>query len=274
MYTVVCDKCCNIALNLSRNLDWLFQVPVTTFVSGFGTIMSGNQMKRLFQAALTSVLLALPVYGNDRPVVVELFTSQGCSSCPPADEMMQVLAERDDVIPLSVHVDYWDYIGWKDDFAEPHNAERQRGYAMAAGRRSVYTPEIIVNGMSDIVGAKPMKLAMAIDKHKNDPVQVSLILSRSGERVRIDAEALQAGIGPVSVQMLRYQPLRVARISRGENAGRTIHYVNVTHDWQSLGIWKGDAPLQMEADAPGEWPVVVILQGADYGPILAAAQLP
>ncbi len=273
MYTVVCENCCNIAPNLSRNLDWLFLSAVITLDQATAENRSGNQMKRLFQAALASVLLAFPVYGNDRPVVVELFTSQGCSSCPPADEMMDMLAKRDDVIPLSIHVDYWDYIGWKDEFAEPHNAERQRGYAMAAGRRSVYTPEMIVNGMSDIVGAKPMELAMAIDRHKTDPVHVSLDLSRSGDQILIEAKAVKAGVGPVSVQMLRYQPQRVARISRGENAGRTIHYVNVTQDWQTLGTWKGDQPLQMMAEAPGEWPVVVILQASDYGAILAAARL-
>ena len=229
-------------------------------------------MRRILRAALAFVALALPAYGDDHPVVVELFTSQGCSSCPPADEMMSVLATRDDVIALSLHVDYWDYIGWKDEFADPKNAKRQRGYAMTSGRRSVYTPEMIVNGESDIVGAKPMELAMAIDHHKKDAKAVELSLSRKGDMIRIEAEALSS-VGPMTVQILRYNPARVAKISRGENAGRTIEYVNVTQNWRTVGEWKGKQPFRLETAAPGELPVVVILQGANYGPILGAARL-
>lgn len=230
-------------------------------------------MTRLLLAALAAAFLSGPVSAEDRPVVVELFTSQGCSSCPPADEMMNILAGRDDVIALSLHVDYWDYIGWKDEFADPQNAKRQRAYASAAGRRSVYTPEMIVNGKTDIVGAKPMEVAMAIDHHKKDPMTVALSLSRSSGTVRIEAEPIGAPVGAMTVQMLRYKPERVARISRGENAGRTIHYVNVTQDWKKLGEWKGKRPLTLEAEAAGDLPVVVILQAANHGPIIAAARL-
>ena len=86
--------------------------------------------------------VALPVAAEQRPVVVELYTSQGCSSCPPADVMFNELAERDDVIVIALHVDYWDYIGWKDEFGDPAHADRQRAYANTAGRRSIYTPEM------------------------------------------------------------------------------------------------------------------------------------
>lgn len=231
-------------------------------------------MTRLFHAALVCLFTTMPAWAQTSPVVVELFTSQGCSSCPPADEMMGVLAERDDVIALSLHVDYWDYIGWKDEFAVPANAKRQRGYAMAAGRKSVYTPEMIVNGESDIVGAKPMKLATLIDRHKSKPAQVTLSLVRHGDQVEISAQPLSDDLAPMEVQLLRYQPARRAKITRGENAGRTVHYVNVTQDWRVVTKWNGRKDLTLRTAAPEDLPVVVLIQKSNHGPIIAAAQLP
>ncbi|MGZ2257590.1 DUF1223 domain-containing protein [Roseobacter sp. A03A-229] len=230
-------------------------------------------MKRLSQAAAALWLMAAPVFAQESPVVVELFTSQGCSSCPPADELMHALAERDDVIALALHVDYWDYIGWKDEFADPRNAERQRAYARTAGRRSIYTPEMIVNGLTDIVGARPMEISKAISEHKEKAPVVALSLSRQGDEVVIDAKLLSSAKGAMVVQMLRYVPEREARITRGENAGRTITYANVTQDWKVLREWDGRAPLKMAAQAPGKEPVVVLVQASRMGPILAAGEL-
>jgi hypothetical protein len=231
-------------------------------------------MKRLLQGAIAFLMMAWPALSEEMPVVVELFTSQGCSSCPPADEMMHALAARDDVIALSLHVDYWDYIGWKDEFADPRNAKRQRGYARTAGRRSVYTPEMIVNGVSDIVGAKPMEVATAIERHKGTASLVALDLRRVGDTVRISAEVIGEVSKPMRIHLLRYQPQREARITRGENAGKTIHYVNVTQDWQTLETWDGAKPLTLKAATPGKWPVVVIVQESEFGPILGAARVP
>lgn len=230
-------------------------------------------MKRIMQALVASWALATPIYAENVPVVVELFTSQGCSACPPADEMMGVLAGREDVIALSLHVDYWDYIGWKDEFADPGHAERQRAYAAVSGRRTVYTPEMIVNGVSDIVGAKPMAVATAIEDHKEEPRTVAIVVSRENEEVHIRAQALSSDTGPMVVQMLRYQPKRVSNITRGENAGRTMHYFNVAQDWQVLQSWDGEGPLEINASAPGTHPIVVIVQAENHGPILAAAQV-
>ncbi|WP_299628281.1 thioredoxin family protein [uncultured Tateyamaria sp.] len=206
------------------------------------------------------------------PVVVELFTSQGCSSCPPADKLMHELAKRDDVIALALHVDYWDYIGWKDEFADPKHAERQRGYAVEAGRRSVYTPQMIINGVTDIVGARPMELSKAIAEHAANPAPVALEVVRAGSRVTISADAVSAE-GPFLVHMLRYQSERTARITRGENAGHTLSYANVTEDWKILAEWDGVTTLAMDAVAEGDNPVVVMVQKGRHGPILAAAQL-
>ncbi|WP_300058328.1 thioredoxin family protein [uncultured Roseobacter sp.] len=230
-------------------------------------------MKRLLQAVAALWLMAPPLLAQENPVVVELFTSQGCSSCPPADELMHALAERDDVIALALHVDYWDYIGWKDEFADPRNAQRQRAYATTAGRRSIYTPEMIVNGLTDIVGARPMEVSKAIAQHKEVAPAVALTLSRDGDAVEIGATTLKQLDGPMIVQMLRYVPEREARITRGENAGRTITYANVTQDWKVLREWDGKSPLKLTAEAPGENPVVVLVQAAKMGPILAAGEL-
>ncbi len=232
-----------------------------------------NHMKRLSHLFAALWLMATPVFAQNSPVVVELFTSQGCSSCPPADELLHALADRDDVIALALHVDYWDYIGWKDEFADPRNADRQRAYATKAGRRSIYTPEMIVNGLTDIVGAKPMEISKAIAVHKEYPATVTVSLERSGDEVQITAETLRRATGPMLVQLLRYKPNREARITRGENAGRTISYANVTQDWKVLAEWDGRTPLSMSAMAPGKDPIVVLIQAEQMGPILAAAQL-
>ncbi|GFE52343.1 hypothetical protein So717_40960 [Roseobacter cerasinus] len=230
-------------------------------------------MRCIAKAAAALWMMAAPGLAEDSPVVIELFTSQGCSSCPPADELLHNLAERDDVIALALHVDYWDYIGWKDEFADPRNAERQRAYATVAGRRSIYTPEMIVNGLTDIVGARPMEVAKAIADHQRMAPAVSLQLTRSGDQIQISAKMLKTVGEPMVIHMLRYTPEREARITRGENAGRTITYANVTEDWTVLGEWSGRAPLALAAKAEGDHPVVVLVQASDMGPILAAAQL-
>ncbi len=207
------------------------------------------------------------------PVVVELYTSQGCSSCPPADAILQELAGRDDVIALALHVDYWDYIGWKDVFADPAHAERQRAYAAAGNRRSIYTPEMIVQGSTDIVGAKPMKLSEAIAAHARIPAPVALNVSRQGDLLRIKAEVVGVVPGSMTVHLLRYAASKTTEIKRGENRGKTLNYNNIVEGWTVLGQWDGRAPLDLTADVTGEKPVVVIVQQQNAGPIMAAARL-
>jgi len=223
--------------------------------------------------------LVMAVFGSvgapasaQSPVVVELFTSQGCSSCPPADKLIHELAKRDDVIPLALHVDYWDYIGWKDEFASPANSDRQRGYATEAGRRSVYTPQMIINGTTDIVGARPMELSKAIAEHSAVTSPVTLTAERSGDVVRITAKSTKRDTDML-VRMLRYQTERTSRITRGENAGTTSVYANVTEDWQILQQWDGVADLELDAQATGDLPVVVMVQQGQFGAILAAVQI-
>lgn len=216
---------------------------------------------------------ASPLAAQTSPVVVELFTSQGCSSCPAADAILRELAERDDVIALALHVDYWDYIGWKDTFGSPAHSDRQRAYAAAGQRRSIYTPEMIVNGQTDIVGAKAMALSKAISEHAQETAQVALDITRDGANLNISAQKLGAVTGPMTVYMLRYTPRRVTEIKRGENAGKTIEYSNIVEGWQVLGTWDGASPLTLSAPAPGDKPAVVIIQLQNAGAILAAARV-
>jgi hypothetical protein len=215
--------------------------------------------------------LGLPVVAQS-PVVVELFTSQGCPSCPPADKLLHELAQRDDVIPLALHVDYWDYIGWKDEFSHPDYAKRQRGYAVQAKRRSVYTPQMIVNGVTDIVGARRMELSKAIAHHANLPSRVELSVNRSGSEILINAQPTNVD-GPLIVRMLRYTPQRSAHITRGENAGHTMLYANVTENWTVLAEWDGTTALALTSVVEGDKPVVVLVQQDQHGPILAAVRL-
>lgn len=229
---------------------------------------------KFFLATVLSVFI-LPVVGhaNDNPVVVELYTSQGCSSCPAADALMHELAKRDDVIGLALHVDYWDYIGWKDPFGDPAHAKRQRAYATEAKRRSIFTPEMVVHGQTEIVGAKPMALSKAIAEQAARTPSVDVDVTRQGDTLSIEAAVLQDVTGPMTVHMLRYTPERSTEIKRGENAGKTLNYANVVEDWTVLGTWGGDAPLSMTAQIIGDKPVVVIVQSRTAGPILAAAVL-
>jgi hypothetical protein len=214
----------------------------------------------------------LPAQAEDNPVVVELYTSQGCSSCPPADALLHKLAKRDDVIALALHVDYWDYIGWKDAFARPEHAERQRGYARQAGRSSVYTPQMIINGMESIVGARGMEISDAIMAHKARETGVSVSVQRTGQGLSIQATSA-AATGPMEVVVVRYTPERDIKITRGENAGHHFTYANVVEDWEVVAEWSGTEPLTVDIPMQGDWPLVVLLQTPGPGPIQAAARL-
>jgi hypothetical protein len=206
-------------------------------------------------------------------VVVELYTSQGCSSCPPADEMVATLAADPGVIVLALHVDYWDYIGWADQFAQPKFTERQKGYARAIGSRTIYTPQLIVGGIDRIEGVAPEALAAALARHREAAPRVRLTAVRTGDRIDIRAEAMAPLAAPARVQLVRIDPEETVTIERGENAGRTITYRNIVTDWQAVAEWPGSGPLEIIASAPGDEPAVVIVQEAGPAGILAAARV-
>ena len=219
------------------------------------------------------VTLGSMAHAQSGPVLVELFTSQGCSSCPAADAyFLEELAGRDDVIALALHVDYWDYIGWKDHFADPRFTKRQKAYARAAGHRTVYTPQMIVAGQDHVVGTHPNEVAELLRKRAAEVMPVQMTMVRQGENVIITAHTAQP-VGPVMVQLVRYQPLETVMITRGENAGRTVKYANIVQSWTQLGAWDGHGQLKLKAKAPGAMPTVAILQKQGFGPVLAAARV-
>ena len=182
------------------------------------------------------------------PVVVELYTSQGCSSCPPADRLLARLARRDDVVALSLHVDYWDYLGWRDTFARHQFTERQYAYRDALGNNVVYTPQLIVHGHR-AVPAEAGAMASAIQE--------------LGRRPRL-----------IEVSIAKYRLSETVVIGRGENAGSTFTYHNVVNSLMRMGTWSGSEAeeVEMPHPDPGEGVAVWIQEGAT-GPILAAAKV-
>ena len=208
---------------------------------------------------------------QESPVVVELYTSQGCSSCPPADALMQELAKRDNVIALALHVDYWDYIGWADSFANPAYSQRQHAYARAAHATTVYTPQMVINGQDHVVGSRPMQVMDLIQAHRARGLPVKITLTRAGEHVSISATP--GPQGDYVVQLVRFRPEETVSIGSGENAGRAVTYANIVTGWDVVTRWDGADALALDVEAEGPDPLAVIIQPDGNGPIIGAAQL-
>jgi hypothetical protein len=206
------------------------------------------------------------------PVVVELFTSQGCSSCPPADALLGQLAQRPDVIALAFHVDYWDYIGWKDPFASPALTARQRSYAGALGLRMVYTPQMVVDGRIDVVGSHRREVESAIETSAQQPKLAVRIEDdgQGGHRAVIPAGD---GREPATIWLAVLDREQETRVARGENGGRTLKEFNIVREWRQIGTWTGSAvtlPLDA-ASGKDRNACAVIVQAGTTGPILGAA---
>jgi len=226
-------------------------------------------------ALLTSLAVSAGPVFAEGPVVVELFTSQGCSSCPPADEILHGLAERDDVIPLALHVDYWDYIGWVDEFADPEHTVRQQNYVRVAGGNSIYTPQMIIGGQDHLIGARAMaeEISATVSDHRARPTGVQVSLERNGDQLAISGTTEQPIANNASVQVVRFSPLKTVDIRRGENAGRELSYANVVTEWTTVGEWSGNDDLQLDVSVAGDDPFVVIIQEQGPGAVLATAVL-
>ena len=229
---------------------------------------------RHFVSAACGVWLAASAQLHAEPVVVvELYTSQGCSSCPPADEFVAMLASNPQILPLALHVDYWDYIGWADMFAQEKFSDRQRAYARAIGSRTIYTPQLIIGGADRIEGFAPEETADRLRAHMEAAPAVRLTVTREGDRLVIRAEADPPLTEPVRVQLVRYRPAETVTIERGENAGKTITYTNIVTSWERLEDWSGLEPLEVQAPFDGDDPGAVIVQQDGPAAILAAARI-
>ena len=214
---------------------------------------------------------------GSKPVVVELFTSQGCSSCPPADAYLGELAGRKDVVALSFHVDYWDYIGWKDPFASAAGTERQRDYGRALGLRMVYTPQMVVDGRADAVGSDRGAVERLIAaSNPRDRVDIGFSIDDMGRLfVELPDHPLA---GMATVWLAVFDKQHKTAVPRGENSGATLSDYNVVRELRRVGTWPGSAvqlPVAMAPDASAKHDgCAIIVQLGETGPILAAAIVP
>lgn len=215
-----------------------------------------------------AVLMPGAALAAERPVVVELFTSQGCSSCPPANAFLNELSKQpSDVLALAFHVTYWDYLGWKDPFSLPVATDRQAQYGRRFGDGS-YTPEIVVDGAAGLVGSYRNEINSAIAKARTQNVtaaEVNLV-ARDG-KASID---IGAGKGAARVMLVGFDREHVTAIGRGENRGRTMAEANIVRSFRPIGQWNG-APVHLEERLPDGEQVAVILESAD-GRIVGASR--
>jgi hypothetical protein len=216
--------------------------------------------------------------------VVELFTSQGCSSCPPADRILGQLAQDPSVLAISFPVDYWDYIGWKDTLATPTYTARQKAYASTNGKRQVYTPQVIVNGLTDAVGSDLAAIERAERETAKQGGVLSVPLSVVQQNGKIDISVGAASDDSpqtAGIYLLALASSRTVTVQRGENAGSTLTYSNVVRAMTKIGDWNG-APVTLQADLSqahldGADSYAIIVQAggrAQPSAILAAARGP
>jgi hypothetical protein len=173
--------------------------------------------------------------------VVELFTSQGCSSCPPADELLGDLARDPTVVALSLPIDYWDYLGWKDTLAKPRHTARQRGYALLRGDREVYTPQVVVNGLSHVLGSDKAAIERAIEqtRHRGATLSLPVKLAFGNDTLSVTVPVADGEMPGAEIWLCGLASRIPIEIGRGENHGHTITYNNVIRHWVKLGAWTG-----------------------------------
>jgi hypothetical protein len=238
--------------------------------------MNDHVLPRIAAATMVGAALFLhPAGGRAEPlpVVVELFTSQGCSSCPPADSLLGELAERDDVLPLSFHVTYWDRLGWPDTFGLDDSTRRQEVYADWLDLDQVYTPQMVIGGRIDVVGSARGRVLEAIDllrSHGGAGPELTI----AGDRLSVSASERD----DAAIWLIAFDDHHDVAIERGENRGRTLRYHHVVRELTRLADWDGRAlavelPLA-RLDAAGRAGAAILVQRLSDGVILAAARVP
>ena len=221
----------------------------------------------------------MPAVAGERQTVVELYTSQGCNSCPPADAILGDLVEREDVIALSFHIDYWDYLGWKDTFSMAAATKRQKQYARFLGSRGVYTPQMVIGGVAHAVGSQRRRVEELIETvaARAAGIEVSVVEGAPGEvLVRISGGDIPSS-RKFAIWLARFDNARTVSIGRGENAGRTITYHHVVRDIERIGWWKREAlEISLSLDdlrASGRDGCAIIVQQGSHGRIIGAAEM-
>jgi hypothetical protein len=217
-----------------------------------------NYRRITFAVSLASVITAtaLPAAAGEPRAVIELFTSQGCSSCPPADKVLGELANDSSLVTMSLPVDYWDYLGWKDTLALHGHSNRQRAYANARGDREVYTPQVVVNGIVHVLGSNKAAIEQAIAQTKRTaaPLMLPVNLAVANGKVTVTVQAGEGQHRSAEVWLCPITSKAKVAIGRGENRGSTVTYTNVVRRWVKLGTWNGKTqtfslPLADLADA-------------------------
>lgn len=236
-------------------------------------------MKKII-GIIASFVFTSAVVAQDaaRPTVIELFTSQGCSSCPPADTALKALRDKPNMLTLSWPVDYWDRLGWEDTFAHPHNAMRQAAYNKRFGRGGVFTPQMVFDGRFQSVGSDQGAVKSAVeDARKADRLIVKPSLTIDGTRIQLELPATDVP-GDVAIVTAWYLGDATVEIGDGENTGRTLHYTNVVRLSDMLPDWDGtatsitlDASTGLEAGA--DHLAVLLHQNYYHGPIVGAASV-
>jgi hypothetical protein len=205
--------------------------------------------------------------------VVELFTSEGCSSCPPAEAYVGELAQRSDVLALTYHVDYWDDLGWHDRFGLHAAAQRQQDYAKTLHLPTVYTPQVVIDGRADFVGSDRRSIGNALAARRPG-VPVAIAVSDGTVLVNLGA---QANVTASDVVLVAYERSAVSPIGRGENAGRTIREFNIVREFRTLGRWDGQVRqyrAKVGSLPPDATDVAVLVQSVGQAPIIGADTLP
>jgi len=224
-------------------------------------------MRAVLTAFALATVLTRSVHAQEAPVVVELFTSQGCSSCPPADAFLTDLArQRRDVLPLAFHVTYWNYLGWKDPYSFDAATTRQRDYARHLGEDGVYTPQMVVDGTTVFVGSDRVQGLKVIAAAAPKAVLVSV--ARDGQSLLIK---VGAGAGQAEVLLVGFDPSHHTPVGRGENSGRTLLESNIVRSLTPVGAWSGSA-VELRQAPPDGAGFAVLLQSTD-GRIIGAARL-
>lgn len=212
------------------------------------------------------------------PVVVELYTSQGCSSCPPADAYLGKLAKRDNIIALSFHVTYWDYLGWKDRFALKAATKRQRAYSRHFGRGYVYTPQMVIDGQSEAVGSRRVSVDRAIGKaaRRTDKIAVAFRKAADGTlHAELPMRQASGAAERATVWLVFFDNNHTTDIRRGENGGKKLTYHNVVRRLAAVGSWEGEKKsIALPTPGAGRDGCAVIVQSDQTGRILGAAVMP
>jgi hypothetical protein len=243
-------------------------------------------VRPLAVAALLNLFGACAAMAQTSPItVLELYTSQGCSSCPAADKLFKLYVERPDVLALSFSVDYWDYLGWKDTLASPKFTERQRGYGRSLSNGQIYTPQMVVNGSRHVVGSSRADIDAAVQASRG---------TNAAQAIKVDASRVDGGIalqvaggvatqgsGPIAVPLasaiiwlLTVRGQQTIVVKRGENSGHTLTYLNSVRDVVQVGEWGGKSTtIRLPAGSAalaGDERYAVLIQRGMQGPLLAA----